>query len=371
MSDGAAEPLAPRETATLFGHDAAERVLVDAARSGRLPHAWLIIGPRGIGKATLAYRFARSMLVGEAMSAGLFADTRSDTLHVAPDHPVFRRVAAGGHADLFTLERTRDERTGKRRGEIVVKDARALGAFLRLTPAEGGWRVAIVDSADELNRNSANAILKILEEPPDKALLILVSHAPNRLLPTVRSRCRRLALKPLSEDDLARVLGAHLDTPPSAEDLVALTRLSDGSAGRAFALLTAGGLDLYRDMIALLATLPALDIAAAHRFCDRFTGDTAAESAALARALLIRWLARLIREVSTGTAGTAPETVPGEAAALARTAAGLGDPRRASALWDGVSALFRHADAARLEPRAVLLDAFLAIERGARGGNAT
>ena len=121
----------------------------------------------------------------------------SSGLAVPPESGVFRRVAAGGHADLLTVERAYDPRRKRLRGEIVVDDAREIGAFLRLTPAEGGWRVVIVDGADEMNRNAANSLLKVLEEPPRRALLILVAHSAGRLLPTIRSRCRHVALSPL------------------------------------------------------------------------------------------------------------------------------------------------------------------------------
>jgi DNA polymerase-3 subunit delta' len=193
----------PRQNPELFGHAAAERRLLDAWASGRLPHAWLICGPRGIGKATLAYRFARFLLKAGDATGG---SGRPASLASDPQDPVFRRVAAGGHADLLTVERGWDKKRERRRGEIIVDDVRDVGAFLRLTPAEGGWRVVVVDSADEMNPNAANAILKVLEEPPRRAALLLVSHAPGRLLPTIRSRCCRLVLKPLAEDAVARLV---------------------------------------------------------------------------------------------------------------------------------------------------------------------
>src|SRR5215469_13580615 len=158
---------APRENAALLGHEAAEAALLGAYRSGRLPHAWLFSGPRGIGKATLAFRFARFVLAGGG-EGGLFAAAPT-TLAMPPTHPVFRRVASGGHADLLVVERGLDSKRRKLRSEIVVDDTRAIAGFLRLTPAEGNWRVVIVDGADLMNRNAANALLKTLEEPPQKA----------------------------------------------------------------------------------------------------------------------------------------------------------------------------------------------------------
>ena len=187
-------------TPSLLGREAAESALRRLFESGRLPHALLLSGPRGIGKATLAFRFARFVLAngaGEGSPGGLSGGSEESGLAIAPESGTFRRVASGGHADLLTVERAYDPRRRRLRGEIVVEDTREIAAFLRLTPAEGGWRVVIVDGADEMNRNAANALLKILEEPPRRALLLLVAHSPGRLLPTIRSRCRRFPLAPL------------------------------------------------------------------------------------------------------------------------------------------------------------------------------
>src|ERR1700730_8760597 len=191
---------APRENPGLIGHDAAEAVLLQAFASNRLPHGLLITGPHGIGKATLAFRFARFLLSHAAEQGGgaLFAPSSPTSLALPTEHPVFRRVASSGHADLLTVERGIDPKRKRERTEIVGEDTRAIAAFLRLTPAEGAGRIVIVDTADEMNRNAANAVLKILEEPPDRAILILVSDNPGRLLPTIRSRCRPLSPPPVS-----------------------------------------------------------------------------------------------------------------------------------------------------------------------------
>ena len=162
----------PRHTADLIGHAEAERVLLEAHRSGRLPHAWLLAGQKGIGKATLAFRFARFLLCGES-GLDMFG-TPPANLFVDPSEPVFSRIASSGHSDLLTVERSWNDKTNKWRGEIGVDDVRRLGPFFSQTAAEGGWRIAIVDAADEMNRNAQNALLKILEEPPSKGLLLLV-----------------------------------------------------------------------------------------------------------------------------------------------------------------------------------------------------
>ena len=210
MSDDAADSdvLRPRETGVLFGHGEAERTLLDAYKGGRIPHAWLIGGPPGIGKATLAYRLARFVLAHPDPQAP--AVQKADSLAVEADNPVARRIAAQAQGDLLVLERVINEQTGKLYTVIRVDDVRRAVPFFGSTAGEGGWRVAIVDAVDNLQREGANALLKVLEEPPPRTLLLLVSHAPGRELPTIRSRCRRLLLRPLSAADVARAAAAAL-----------------------------------------------------------------------------------------------------------------------------------------------------------------
>src|ERR1700757_457790 len=164
----------PHENPELIGQAAAEGSLLDAARSGRMAHAWLLAGPRGVGKATLAFRFARFLLAGSEAEAGGLFGSGPQTLAIDPGHPVFRRVASGAHPDLRVVARGVNPKTGRLRSEIVVDDIREAIGFLRLTPSEGGWRVVIVDGAEDMNRNAANALLKVLEEPPARAILLLV-----------------------------------------------------------------------------------------------------------------------------------------------------------------------------------------------------
>src|SRR5277367_4475775 len=170
----------------VFGFDhgeSAERAFLEALDRGKLHHAWLLTGPEGVGKATFAYRVARRLL-------GATPDARFGPLGSAPDHPVSRQVAARSHPDLLVLERAGED--GKARKVIPVDDARRLPEFFSKAPASAPYRVAIVDAVDDMNPNAANALLKTLEEPPERGILLLVSHAPGGLLPTIRSRCRRL-----------------------------------------------------------------------------------------------------------------------------------------------------------------------------------
>ena len=252
MSEGAMRPR-PETTARLIGHGAAERALLAALGGGRMPHAWLLTGPEGVGKATLAFRAARFML-----AHGDDVPPDADTLQVPEEHPVFGRVAAGSHPDLFVLRRSVAPGTKRLRQEIVVEDARRLGHFLSLTAsADDGWRVVIVDVADEMNRSTANAILKILEEPPAKVVFFLASHAPGGLLPTIRSRCRRLALRPLCDDDAARAL-AWLAPERPAEEREKAARLADGSPGLALKLLESKAAEWFSRCVAARGDAAAL-----------------------------------------------------------------------------------------------------------------
>ncbi|MEC8319253.1 MAG: DNA polymerase III subunit delta', partial [Pseudomonadota bacterium] len=303
----------PRASVDLIGHAAAVSALAEARQGGRLHHGWLICGPRGIGKATLAYRFARALLAGAPPAdGGLFGDAPVDDLSVDAESAVFRQVLAGSHPDLLAIERGFDPRRKRLRDEIVVDDVREMGGFLALTPAMGGWRIVIVDAADEMNRNAANAILKLLEEPPARALVVLVSHNPGRLLPTIRSRCRQMPLRPLAEAEVAGLLARFRPELDAAEQ-AALVSLAEGSIGRAILLADAGGLDLYRQMIDVLADAPRFDIARLYKLADdwaRTPREAAGDPFEIATDLLLAWLVRVIHAAAGG--GPAPTLLAGE-----------------------------------------------------------
>ncbi len=344
-----AEALAPRENPELVGHAGAERLFLDAVRSGRMHHAWLITGPPGIGKATLAYRIARFMFAEGSTSPAAPADLSIDSAS-----PVFRRVAAGGHTDLLTIERGIGQR-GNLRTEIVVDDVRRVGEFLHLTPGEGGWRIVIVDSADELNRHAANALLKILEEPPERALVILVSHNPGRLLPTIRSRCRTLSLSPLGQAAVKRVLSL-VEPDFTGAQVKEIARLSRGSAGFALDLVRHDGLRLNSDLEAIVSTLPRLDIPLMHALAERLAPAAAEPRYRIFRELLMRWLADSIRRVAEA----------GKGADLALTGGRRGSLDRWLEVWEKVGRLFERADAVNLDRKQVLVAAFTAVQQASR-----
>ncbi|RJL00517.1 DNA polymerase III subunit delta', partial [Paracoccus siganidrum] len=225
----------PRHSPRVIGQDGAIAEFVDAARGGRLHHGWLLTGPRGTGKATLAWAIARWLLSGMA----------GDDLSVPEDAPEARRVSALSEPRLQLIRRPWDDKAGRLRAEITVDEIRRLLSFFHLSSAEGGHRIAIIDAADELNTAAANALLKVLEEPPKDALILLVAHQPARLLPTIRSRCRTLRLAPLAPAQMTRVLaGMGID-----EDAEALAALSDGSVGEALRLAGQDGLARYQQIV--------------------------------------------------------------------------------------------------------------------------
>ena len=344
----------PRDTQRLFGQQAAERTFLEAHAQDRLHHGWLITGPRGIGKATLAYRLAR-FLLAEEPGGGLFGPP--ETLDVSPDHPVSHRIAAGAEPGLLTIKRTPDEKTHRMRTQIVVDDVRKLRGFFGLSATDGGRRVVIVDAADDMNTNAANALLKLLEEPPAGAMLFLISHQPSSLLPTIRSRCRELRLHPLGADDMAAALE---QATGSTDDSPALAQLSGGSVGESIRVMSGGGLGVYAEILGLLAQLPRLSRPDLRKLADSVGGKQAETRFDLVVRLFDLALSRLARTGATGQA--MPEAATGEAQVLAR----LSPDARAARLWAEqaaeLGARARAARAVNLDPAALVLDMFLRLE---------
>src|ERR1700735_113366 len=281
----------PRETTALSGHREAELALLNSYRSGRIPHAWLIGGAQGIGKATLAYRMARYVL---AHRDALANDVqRAETLWVDPSDPVARHVAAGAHGGLLTLERSLNDK-GVMRTVITVDETRETISFFGSTAAVEGWRVCIVDTVDELNPNAANALLKVLEEPPRQSLFLLISHAPARILPTIQSRCSKLALRPLASGDVitaaAQAANIAIDDPALAEAAAA----ADGSVARALTLLGGDAIKRHQRTAALLATLPQIDLRELHALGDALGGSDRVALAAFIDSI-DRWVSERLR----------------------------------------------------------------------------
>jgi DNA polymerase-3 subunit delta' len=286
----------PRATTALFGHAEAEAALLAAYRGGRVPHAFLLIGQKGIGKATLAYRMARFVLTHPDPAA--LAVQAATSLAVDPEHPVAHRIAAQAHGDLLILERTENDK-GVLRQQIAVEDVRRTVPFFGATAGEGGWRIAIVDAVDELNRFGANALLKVLEEPPEKAMLFLVCHSAARVLPTLRSRCSVMTLRPLAEADVTAALAAAMQLPADHPHIVAAAAAADGSVARAAAFLDEDALELRKRALDELDRLPSLNPNALHALGDALAGVDPLPLLAFVDTIN-GWLARRV-ERDTGT----------------------------------------------------------------------
>ncbi|WBU55875.1 DNA polymerase III subunit delta' [Paracoccus sediminicola] len=332
----------PRHAEAAVGHDHAIADFLAAAGAQRLHHAWLITGPRGVGKATLAWAMTRWLLSGGAPG----------DLRLPPGDPVARRVAALSEPRLHLVRRGFDQKTGRLKAEIGVDDIRALLGFFHMSAAEGGRRVAIVDAADQMNGAAANALLKVLEEPPEGGLILLIAHQPARLLPTIRSRCRELRLSPLAPEDMTAVLAGLGVT----EDAEALSALSGGSVGEALRLAGQEGLKVYRQIIELFETLPRFDRMKARALAEaagaRATAD--GDPFDLRVTLLDLFLTRLARAGLLGA--PVPEAAPGEAALMAR----LCPDTDAARVWAGaqadLSARARSGRAVNLDPAALVMD---------------
>lgn len=260
---------APNQTEELRGHSAAELMFLDAYRSGRMHHAWLITGPAGIGKATFAFRAARYLLDHPDPNDPSLS-LQSD-LSVEAGSRAAAKVAAGAHPNLLYLSRPYDEKNKRFKAEIPVDEVRRTQAFFGTTAAEEGWRICIIDSADEMNKNAANALLKTLEEPTDKGLYLIVCHNPGRILPTIRSRCRTLGLRPLSLDDLTKCVRSLLEAADmlvSDEDLGITLQASRGSVGKALTFLSSGGVEVATGFRAISDRFPAIDRSVLHGFAQ-------------------------------------------------------------------------------------------------------
>lgn len=354
----------PRDTPHLFGQDPAQQAFLDAYATGRLHHAWLLTGPRGVGKATLAWSIARFLLATPpAADDGLFgAPPPPISLAIDPEHPVARRIAAGAEPGLKSITRTPNPTTDRMRDQIVVDDIRSLAGFFQLSAADGGRRVVIVDAADNMNPSAANALLKMLEEPPDHATLLLISHRPSGLLPTIRSRCRTLRLDTLTAEDMARAFAqAGIDVGTATD---ALAELSGGSVGAAIRLSLLDGLKTYADLVALIQNLPQFDRAAALKLAE----TAAARGAEARRDLLFELIDLLLSRLArTGATGLAPgaEAAPQEAATLARLAPDQTMGRAWAQVAQETGARSRHGIAVNLDPAALVLDTLIKISQTA------
>jgi len=263
--EGLAEP---RHSDFFVGHEKAQSELIDLINSGAMPHAIIFSGTHGIGKSTLAFRLARTLLkhgTADANQDSLFGDdapANITSLDVSADDPVFSKVASGGHPDLLTIAPAEGKKN------LDVDTARKVAPFLRMTSSDGGWRVVIVDDADTMNRNAQNAMLKILEEPPKNALLILVCHRLGAMIPTIRSRCRVLSFDPLDAAEFDALMTRQVGASLSHDDKNIINLLSQGSISNAQNLIDGNGIEMAHKVFELFKTWPRFNMVDVHHLSD-------------------------------------------------------------------------------------------------------
>jgi DNA polymerase-3 subunit delta' len=350
----------PREVDRLFGHDAALAEFGEALHSGRLHHAWLLVGPEGVGKATLAYRLAREVLAR--------GEEGAPQAPITADHPVFRKVAGLGHPNLLLIRRSWNDKTKRYSQYIGVDEVRRLRNFLGHSAGETGWRVVIVDRADDLNQNAANALLKALEEPPPRTLFLLVATAEGRIPVTIRSRCRTLRVTALGHEELEEAVRAAIERDEhevDAETLSVALELSQGSVRRALELATGEGIALHHDILATFARLPELDGPAAHKLAERLGGvGSDSERLELFLSLLLGLMERLIREAATGEGAIGEER--GLAARLLSPAT---LPHWVEA-WEAIGRAKADAASVNLDRSLLVLETLYRLQQAARGAPA-
>ena len=371
----------PEEQTDLFGHDKAEKTLLELWNNKRLAGSWLFCGPKGIGKATLAYRLARFILSQpEKNGFNLFGEEEIPTsLNIPEDDAVFKSVAQRANPGLCVIEcalkedelksrqalidagkplDSETEKNRKRYDEIRITDIREAESFLHLTASANGWRVMIIDSADDMNTNAANALLKSLEEPPPKTVIILISHQPGKLLPTIRSRCRKLSLKPLENDQLSEILKTKTEAL-SDQELHTLTLLSEGSLGKALTLYEQDGVSVFTQMISLLSDFPKLPVSALYAFVEKSLKEK--DVVKTAQSLFIQWLGRVCVQSQTGED---EEIFPSEQQIVKRLQNSI-NPLRLIEITEELQPAFADTD---LDQKQVFVNAFLKLQREAVSG---
>ncbi len=285
-----------RNNPNVVGHAAAKEAFLQALVSERLAHAWILAGERGIGKATFAYHAARCLL------------SHGSSFNGAESHPLLKRLDSGSHPDFMAIEPLMDEKKEEQKREISVDQVRGVKDFITHTAGESSWRVVIIDSIDELNNNAANALLKMLEEPPPRVVLLLVSHNPGKLLPTIRSRCRLLPFSPLKQEEYLAVMQSIIPEL-NTEQVLQLGVMGTFSPGVALELYALGAVEQYAAIVKLMQQLPALPAAFIQQMADQFGAKQPHTKWRAQGRMLSLFLERL---VATAAGQTQREAVEGE-----------------------------------------------------------
>lgn len=289
------EEYLPHNNSLLIGHEEQEKLFLEAFLSGKMHHAWILHGPSGIGKATLAYKIARFLISNIGNQDTGFLNEPVTSINLSNTHPTFKLISSQACPDLLVIEREFDAKSGKFKKEITIDNVRKINEFMHKTSSNGNYRVVIVDGADTMNRNSQNAILKVLEEPPAKTIIILTANNIGAFLPTIKSRCRSLKLNSLSKEKIYELLSKFCPKT-SDEEHKKIALLSEGSIGNAMQINEQNGLNVYEDLLSLLAkNLNAKQI---HKLCEEYGNSKNDKKYQLLTSMLINFLSKKIISIA-------------------------------------------------------------------------
>ena len=349
----------PRKTLNIFGHKEAQSSILNAIKINKIHHAWLLCGPKGIGKATLAWKIARSLLISKSTSINDNDTEFSNKLEIPENNPIYKRTLALTEPKLHLLRKNWNLKTEKFSQNITIDDIRSLKKFFSLSSTDKGRRVVIIDSADDLQTASANALLKILEEPPVNTTILIISHNPSMLLPTIKSRCRLLKLKPLNSDDLQCGIHQALELESGIDDCI--LELAHGSVGNAIHLLNNNGLEIYKSLCTLFSTKSGLDRVKAIELASKATNKNSRQYFDILISMIVIFTNRL----ALFGAGAPPqnEAIENEFQVLQHLAPNLGSAR----IWcEHLQAILNSAVKANklnIEPSSVILDLLLKLDQ--------
>ncbi|MCB1551338.1 MAG: DNA polymerase III subunit delta' [Alphaproteobacteria bacterium] len=348
LSSPETEVSAARATSNLLGHEGIEQNILQMLETGRFPHGLIFSGPSGIGKSVMAYRLARFLFSEKDREPDMFGTPEVATsLFVAEDNPVFGKVLSGAHPDLLTIGRLVDDATGRTKASVQVEEIRKIAPFMRRTASvENGWRIVIVDDADTMTRSSQNSLLKILEEPPEKALLILITHRAGALLPTVYSRCVHLPFQPLEDSALREVLVARR---VCADDISLIVAMADGSLGKALEYADSAHLAMMRESLAFFQDWPDFKWSTIQSFSDVFGVKGNDDSQRIFRESLMWVASSLVRGHTDGLEG------------LDRISDSL-DIESKIRIYDSLDEHFNRCSVGNLDKRFMILGAYMAFE---------